>query len=307
MPLTYLIAYFNDRIRESDFHILPDEPLMQRAGQTVGRFATLQLTSVFQPVISVRQGGRIVGHEALLRAYTGDGRPLAPRVLLTVPASPRAVVYLDRLCRTVHMLNYLVQMALDASCLFLNVGTEHLLSVPDNHGWYFEEVLRRCGLTPEHIVIDVHASAIQGPHAGRVRAALANYRARGYRVAIEDFVPIPSAIEALWHARPDLVKLDVRCLLGVNKDWGGKISRWVEMLQHAGSEVIATGVETIEQARTAASFGVDGLQGQCFGAPAIGLGAPAPRQPRGHRGAEAGLWNRMRPVSRPTGRVQFCC
>jgi hypothetical protein len=82
MPLAYLIAYFNDRIRESDFHILPDEPLVQWAGQTVGRFATLQLTSVFQPVISVRQGGRVVGHEALLRAYTGDGRPLAPRVLL---------------------------------------------------------------------------------------------------------------------------------------------------------------------------------------------------------------------------------
>ena len=29
MPLTYLIAYFNDRIRESDFRILPDEPLVQ--------------------------------------------------------------------------------------------------------------------------------------------------------------------------------------------------------------------------------------------------------------------------------------
>jgi len=307
MPLTYLIAYFNDRIRESDFHILPDEPLMQRAGQTVGRFATLQLTSLFQPVISMRQSGRVLGHEALLRAYTGDGRPLAPRALLTAPASPHAVVYLDRLCRTVHMLNYLVQMELDASCLFLNVGTEHVLSVPDNHGWYFEEVLRRCGLTPEHIVIDVRASAIQGPHAGRVRAALTNYRARGYRVAIEDFVPIPSAIEALWQARPDLVKLDIRCLLGADKDRGGKISGWVEMLQHAGSEVIATGVETIEQARAAVSLGVDGLQGQYFGAPAIGLGALAPRQPRGYRGAETGLWNRMRPVSRPTDRVQFCC
>ena len=126
-------------------------------------------------------------------------------------------------------------------------------------------------------------------------------------MAIEDFVPIPSAIEALWQARPDLVKLDVRCLLGADKDQESKISQWVEMLQHAGSEIIATGVETLEQARAAASLGVDGLQGQYFGAPAIGLGAPAPRQLRGHRGAETDLWNRMRPVSRPTDRVQFCC
>lgn len=228
VPLTCLIDYFNDQISQSEFRILPDQPLALRDGQVVGRFATVLLTSAFQAVVRARDPECIIGHEALLRAHTGNGQPIAPRALLRAPRSPQAVVYLDRLCRMVHMLNYLGQRESRPSPLFLNVGTEHLLRVPDNHGWYFEQVLQHCGLTPQHVVIDVHASAIQNAHAGQVHTALANYRERGYRVAIEDLDLTEGVFDLLWRVRADIVKLDVRSLLSADKSQRRRLHRLVE-------------------------------------------------------------------------------
>ena len=297
MPLTYLIDYCNSRIRQGEPHFLPENPIVERKGRVVARFATLRLTSTFQPVLSALHPRLVMGHEALLRGYTGDGRALAPRTLLAAPMRSRVIVHLDRLCRMVHMLNYLRQADTVPGYLFLNVSTEHLLNVPHNHGWYFEEVLRRCGLTPAHIIIDVHSSAIQGAHAAQVVAAIANYRARGYRVAIEDFEPDQGDPDRLWRLFPDIVKLDCRHLL---KHQGG-LFRWVELFRHAGGEIIVTRVETEVQARIAYAMGVDGLQGRYFGNAEASLRhrliSPDPESSRS---------GQMRPLARPASRLQYC-
>ncbi len=255
VPLTYVINYFNDQISQSEFRILPYRPLALRDGQVVGRFATLQLTSAFQPVVSCRDAACSIGHEGLLRVHTGDGRPVAPRAALRAPASPSAMVHLDRLCRMVHMLNYLAQMRTQPATLFLNVGTRHLVSASHDQGWYFEHMLHGCGLMPQHIVIDVRAS---DTYSSRVHAALANYRARGYRVAIEDFALTDGALELLWRVPADIVKLDVRFVIEADKDQRRKLRR---LLEHSPIDVIATGVETSEQARAACALGIVGLQG----------------------------------------------
>ncbi len=302
VPLTSLIDYFNDQISQSEFRILPDQPLVLRDGRVVGRFATVLLTSAFQIVVRARDPECVIGHEALLRAYMGNGQPIAPRALLRAPRSPQAVVYLDRLCRMVHMLNYLAQRESRSSPLFVNVRTEHLLRVPDNHGWYFEQVLQRCGLTPQHVVIDVHASAIQDAHAGQVHTALANYRERGYRVSIEDLDLAEGVFDLLWRVRADIVKLDVRSLLRADKSQRGRLHRLAE---HTPIEIIATGVETSEQARTARAFNVDGLQGFYFGAPE----ADPLEHPRemAHGVLEARAWARVPSLACPDARLQFCC
>ncbi len=268
----------------------------------MGRFASVVLTSAFQAVVRARDPECRIGHEALLRAYMGDGRPVAPRALLRAPRSPYAVAYLDRLCRMVHMLNYLAQRECRPGPLFLNVGTEHLLRVPDNHGWYFEQVLQSCGLAPQHVVIDVQASAIQGAHAGQVHTALANYRERGYRVAIEDLDLTESVFDRLWRIRGNILKFDVGFLLRADKNQRRRLHRLVE---HTPIEIIATGVETSEQARTARAFNVDGLQGFYFGAPeADPLEHPCEKA---HGVLEASARARFPLLAGRGARLQFCC
>ena len=79
-------------------------------------------------------------HQAYLRAIDVNQAALpAPEVFSSACEAP-AIVYLDRLCRTVHMLNYLRQTD-DDGCLFLHVHARHILAVPHDHGEYFEGLL----------------------------------------------------------------------------------------------------------------------------------------------------------------------
>ncbi|MGH8658964.1 MAG: EAL domain-containing protein [Gammaproteobacteria bacterium] len=301
VPLAYLIDYLNDQISQSELRILPDRPLALRDGHVMGRFATLQLSSVFQRVVSSRDTACSIGHEGLLRVHTVDGRAVAPWAALRGPVSPNAIVYLDRLCRMVHMLNYLAQMRARPATLFLNVGTRHLLSVSQNHGWYFEQVLQDCGLMPQHIVIDVRAS---DTYSSRAHAALANYRARGYRVAIEDFALTDGAFELLWQMPADIVKLDVRSLIKADKSQRRKLRR---LLEHTPIDVIATGVETSEQARAARALGIAGLQGFYFGTPAASVSPLEKPRELTRKDLEASVLCRDPPFADQGARLQFCC
>jgi EAL domain-containing protein (putative c-di-GMP-specific phosphodiesterase class I) len=238
------------------------------------RFATLKLTSAFQPVVSAGHPRRTVGHEAFLRATFGDGTAIASATVFEIPESDRAVIYLDRLCRIVHMLNYLRQSDVSGTgALFLNISARHVWSVPDQHGWYFEGILRKCGLAPERIVLDVPVAAIRGDRAERGIRAIANYRARGYRVAVEGVRLDDEGIKAVQRTRPDLVKIDCRELAKA-EDYGAE---WQSLcrLHEEGRVLAVTGVETLRQSLTAYNLGADGQQGRYFGAAAESLAASA--------------------------------
>ena len=105
MPLTELVHYFNKRNRlvcsaegEDCFQIVD--------GQARARFRGNVLTTLFQPVVE-RASGQVIGHEAHLRAVAGEwvGGP-AQGVFLEA-RDDNELVYLDRLVRTLHALNFL--------------------------------------------------------------------------------------------------------------------------------------------------------------------------------------------------------
>lgn len=298
MPLTYLVDYLNECIRQRPFRVLPDHPLVQRDGRVVGRFATFELDSAFQPIFSSDRNRRVIAHEGLLRARTVDGRSLAPEALLAAPASPRAVVYLDRLCRTVHMLNYLAQMRSFGGDLFLNVGLNHVLGVPGHHGWYFEEVLYHCGLGPERIVLDLPARAMEERYLDRIQAAIESYRARGFRVALESLGSMADALTCVHRLRPEIIKLDVRVLLHSLDDERERFVSRLAAAEDAQIEIIVTGIETIEESRYASQLPVDltfyGLQGQGLGAPNLHLNPPLKEKRAPCRGV--GGWRQLAPV-----------
>jgi len=156
MPVSQIIDYFNDQMRVAPMRFLPEDPIRSRYGAVEAKFGPLRLTSVFQPLVAMASGGRlVVGHQAYLRAIGANHAALPAPEVFASTREAAAIVYLDRLCRTVHMLNFLRQ-ATEDGCLFLHVHACHILGVPHDHGEYFNGVLHRCGLTPERIVIQGH-------------------------------------------------------------------------------------------------------------------------------------------------------
>lgn len=252
-----------------------------------GWFGSTRITSVFQPVLG-RAGAGLgtVGHEALLRPYAGDGMPLVPRNVFATTANPTAIVYLDRLCRTVHMLNYLAGTD-DSGYLFLSVEPRHVLSVPRDHGCYFEEVIHRCGLWPERVVIQMRDAGLRREEVYRLAEAARNYQTRGYRVAavVEDSAVSHSGLERLWSLPPDFVKLDRSFLVAAARTaWERhRFYSLVTTIHHLGAQVLQEGIQNEEQAQMALAARVDLVQGQYFGTPSAAVADASDARRHSHR------------------------
>lgn len=170
-----------------------------------GCYDGLQLRSVFQPVL-LASTMKPFAFEALLRASNEQGLAIPPHRAFSLPKKSKEIVFFDRLCRTIHAVNFALQ-AEPGNVLFLNVDGQHLLHVDGGaHGDAFETLLGYCGLSPRQVVLEILESRIND--LGRLMEAIASYQSRGFRIAIDDFGCQHSNFDRLWQLTPDFVKLD---------------------------------------------------------------------------------------------------
>jgi EAL domain-containing protein (putative c-di-GMP-specific phosphodiesterase class I) len=280
MPLVELVHYLNRQNHESyGPEVCHGYGLSIGPAGILAHDGDLLLRSVFQPIAAAR-GGRVVGHEALLRAESDEGEALTAADVFRRPASAEKLIYLDRLCRTLHALNYLQLTRSGGGTLFLNVEPRHVRAVSSGHGLVFEAILKRCGLSPENIFFELRAGELNGDPADDSAAlvdALAAYRARGYRIAIDQAGPDLDR-ELLAKLRPELVKFDVRKL----ERWRGNGSAGsaenaaaeaARACREAGAEIAATHVATLRHLAPARAFAADYLQGHYLAPPSPELGS----------------------------------
>lgn len=237
-------------------------------GAAFARFKGLTLRSVFQPILDPHTQ-RPVAFEALLRATDADGSPLSPPDAFARPQGGDIVTF-DRLCRTVHALNF-ARQARTGDTLFLNVDARHLLSVGGGHGAAFEALLAQCGLTPDRVVLEILESGIDD--LDHLAVAVEAYQRRGYRIALDDFGCRHSNFDRLWHLTPDIVKLDRSLIDQATHNRRARLilPRLVELIHSLGAQVVCEGVETAEQHRLAADAGADLVQGYHYARPAAAL------------------------------------
>lgn len=243
MPLTDLIRYFNTADSASGSMLYPE-------GARAGAWCNgLRLASLFQPIVDLREE-RIVGHRAILRAVRDDGTELDGDAAYALCGDAAAVVHFDRLCRTLHALNFLAQRRHAGGYLQVSVHPRHLLAVPSQHGLVYEAILKRCGLAPEDIVFDIDLPA---PDAGAYLAALDNYRRRGYRLALRT---LPAGATAtLLALRPEIIRLPVRS------------AEAAALARAAGVASEVSGIENGHDLNEARAVGIDLGLGSLFGAP----------------------------------------
>jgi len=267
MPLTDLVHYLNDRNRNQyGPHLSPGDSLSLADNRVTGRFAGLTLDSAYQPIVHARSG-RVDGHEALLRAIAPDGGAIPPEAVFVLPTDGEEIVFLDRLARTVHALNYLLLARNAGGDLYLNIHPRHLLAISGDHGLVFEAILKRLGLTPERVVLEILESAIDD--SGRIKEAVANYRSRGYRIAIDDFGRHHSNFDRLWQLEPDVVKLDRSLIAEASSNPKARrvLPRLVEIVHDLEAKVVFEGIETEAQLAIALDAGADLLQGYYLARP----------------------------------------
>lgn len=243
MPVEDLIRYFNlaDTAGEATLYAVGEQVAAWHAGRT--------LASRFAPVVELRREC-IVGHRAVLDIRDAQGNPVAgdPAV---VCESEAAMVHFDRLCRTLHALNFLAQQRSTGGFLHVPIHPRHIRAVPNQHGLVYEAILKRCGLAPEDIVLELDADEIDTLPG----SALASYRQRGYRLALR-LGDSPLALPAALALKPDMVILALA-------------DRGMVAAAHAtGAAVVLADVAHGEDYRNARQDEVDLAYGPLLGEPA---------------------------------------
>lgn len=251
------MGIFADKDALARIQAATDYPLQRAAdGRVVGHFFHCRLSSVFQPVFDISER-QVAGHAAYVRSDANDDGALSPWGIFALAAEDPVLVRLDRLCRTLHALNYFGAVP-ERQSLFLAVQPRLLESVKDGHGRAFEKVLDLIGVETARVVIEIPAEVNQDRRL--LKHVIVNYRSRGYRIALNHDAENDGWMADLGSLYPDFVRLGVGQLQS-----RAETAALVDAIHRFGATLLVRDVETEQQMTAAVRAGADLAQGQFLG------------------------------------------
>jgi EAL domain-containing protein (putative c-di-GMP-specific phosphodiesterase class I) len=220
-----------------------------------------QFDYAYQPIVNVADRS-VYAHEALVRGPQGEG---AMSVLAQVNEANR--YRFDQACR-VKAIKTAAQlgMAERVSINFL----PNAVYKPEVCIRTTLEAARTHGFPTERIIFEVTEGerVEDGPWLATI---LREYQRCGFLTAIDDFGAGYAGLELLADFTPDIIKLDMALVRGVdaNKSRQAITRGMVRICAELGIQVVAEGVETPSERDFFLSEGVTLMQGYLFGRPAF--------------------------------------
>lgn len=231
------------------------------------------VSMAFQPIVEAASG-RVFAYEALVRGIDGSG---AAAVLAAVDETNRYAF--DQRCR-VRAIELAAKLGVAARGAFVSINfMPNAIYRPEVCIRTTLETARRVGFPTEHIIFEfTEDQQVKEPE--RVREILRAYREMGFRTAIDDFGAGYAGLNLLADFQPDLIKLDMGLIRGLDHDRVRRsiVAGIVVVCQSLGIRVIAEGVETKDEYQALANLGVELFQGYLLAKPAFEQ-LPTPEMP----------------------------
>jgi EAL domain-containing protein (putative c-di-GMP-specific phosphodiesterase class I) len=220
----------------------------------------------YQPIVDIGTR-RVFAHEALVRGPQGEP---APSVLAQVTEHNR--YRFDQACR--------VKAIKGAHAL----GMQQYLSINFLPNAVYKpelcirttlEAARAAGFPLERIIFEVtEGERVQdGPWFAQI---LREYKRCGFKTAIDDFGAGYAGLKLLADFQPDLVKIDMDLVRGIDtlRPRQAIVRALMQLCRELGIEVIAEGIETPAERDFLADVGVRLMQGYLFARPTFQALAP---------------------------------
>jgi EAL domain-containing protein (putative c-di-GMP-specific phosphodiesterase class I)/GGDEF domain-containing protein len=212
----------------------------------------------YHPII-VTKTEEVYGYEALARGLRRELR--SPEVLFEVAEEANLVWELSRLLR----LRAIQGMDLkEGQFLFLNIDP-HDFDDPTFRNLDPADL----GIDdPSRIVLEItERTAIKD--YPRFQEYLKNFRARGFRFAVDDAGSGYAGLGSIANLAPDYIKLDISLISSIDTNFlkQNLVETMVQFAEGQGAQVIAEGVERPEEFETIRELGVHYTQGFLFHRP----------------------------------------
>jgi len=147
----------------------------------------------------------------------------------------------------------------------LNIFPTTLLAIPTEH---LLDLFPR-PLPSETFCLEISEQQIIGDPSYLV-AAVQALRAAGVLIAIDDVGFGSSCLESLVMLAPDIMKIDKRCVIGIDQDPTRMehLRRYTRIARTLGCSIVAEGIETAGELEVVRSLGIEFGQGYLWGKPA---------------------------------------
>lgn len=235
------------------------------------------VTTYFQPIVHL-QDERCLGYEILNRP------PLTPLFPTTEGfyefiGKTDGVFAFERFCRELSIKRYSAAQAAHTNSdmsgvIFINVHPQ-VLSDANYRSGETISLLHRYGLSPEQVVFELTEKQAVQDYVEFERI-LSNYRAQGFRIAIDDAGSGYNSLKAIVSLKPDFIKLDKALIRHI--DQHAEQQHIVKILKQFASgvstHIIAEGIETAEEFQFLRAEGIEYGQGYAIGRPAAHLYTP---------------------------------
>jgi EAL domain-containing protein (putative c-di-GMP-specific phosphodiesterase class I) len=228
-----------------------------RIGDDVGLAGLVdrdKLSVVFQPIIDMLTG-ETFAHEVLVRC---DVEGMTPPVLFERAVEKKCTGVLGRVIREIAM------AATPGGRLFVNIHPDELserwLVQPDDPIY----------ASSEEIYLEITESAPM-THYDLCHSVLRDVASRvGVHLAVDDLGAGYSNLLRIAKLEPSVVKLDRSLIMNIHRDQRQRIlvTAVVDMCVRLGAEVVAEGIETLDEYFTLLDTGVHYAQGYLFARPA---------------------------------------
>lgn len=219
--------------------------------------------SLFQPIVSLSKR-RILGYEALSRGPSNS--PLhSPVNLFAVARQTGHLSELEVACRESACRCFSSQRL--EGKLFLNVSPESLLE-PVHPSGLTLQLLQRFDLTPAQVVIELTEQTPTDDFQ-LLSTALHHYRSMGFTIALDDLGAGYSSLRLWSELRPDYVKIDRHFIDGIHLDAVKRefVGSILQIARTSRAQVIAEGIELIEELAVLSDMGIDLVQGYLLARP----------------------------------------
>ena len=240
-----------------------------------GRSFPTPFSMAFQPIVDLSTGG-VFAYEALVRGLEGQG---AASVLGQVDETNRYAF--DQACRV-------QAIRLAASLGMAKQGALLSINFLPNAVYEPKACIRatlaatsETGFPVQSILFEfTESEQIDDDHLQRI---ITSYRAMGFKTAIDDFGAGYSGLTRLAKFQPDVIKLDMELVRGVDTDRVRRtlVRSVVGACRDLDVTVLGEGVETAGESEALRELGIDLQQGYHFARPgfealpAVAFGAAA--------------------------------
>lgn len=224
----------------------------------------------FQPILSLSER-KVVGFEALVRWNHPVRGLISPEEFIPIAEETGLIIplgqwVLEKACEA--MAGWAKVRNGDGTDMYLAVNLSARQTTSSGFAGHVERILKRTGLDPERLALEITETAIMDNPEGSLRL-LSRLKNLGVHLCIDDFGTGYSSLSSLQRLPVDILKVDRSFVQGLCSDTSSQeIVRAVVALAHSlGLDVVAEGVEELSQVRMLQDIDCQCVQGFYYAAP----------------------------------------